>query len=135
MTAKEFLSEAYHVDQRINSKLELVQSLRDMATKATSTLSDAPRSSSPNAHRMEDIIVKMIDLENEINADIDALVDLKRNIMLAIEEVKNVDYRTLLEQRYLCFKSWAEIAENLRYSKDHVFTLHRKALSAIKVNS
>ena len=29
MTAKEFLSQAYRVDQRINAKLEQVQSLRD----------------------------------------------------------------------------------------------------------
>ena len=78
MTAKEYLGQAYRLDQRINSKLEQVMSLRDLATKATSTLSDVAPSGTRNVHRMEDIIVKLVDLENEINSDIDNLVDLKR---------------------------------------------------------
>jgi len=100
MTTKNFLSQACLIDQRINSKLEQVQSLRELAAKATSTLSDAPRSASPNIHRMEDIIAKIVDLENEINGDIDELVDLKRDIMNVINRVENTTYRTLLELRY-----------------------------------
>ena len=46
MTVKEYLSQAYRIDQRINSKLEQVASLRALATKATSTLSDTPPSGS-----------------------------------------------------------------------------------------
>lgn len=48
MTVKEYLSQAYRIDQRINSKLEQVASLRALATKATSTLSDTPPSGSRN---------------------------------------------------------------------------------------
>ena len=40
MTAKEYLSQARQIDVRINSKMEQVSSLRDMATKATQTLTD-----------------------------------------------------------------------------------------------
>jgi len=46
MTAKNYLSQAYRIDQRINSKLEQVQSLRELATKATATLNDSPVSGS-----------------------------------------------------------------------------------------
>ena len=35
MTSKEYLSQAYRIDQRINSKIEQVSSLHDLATKAT----------------------------------------------------------------------------------------------------
>ena len=54
--AKDYLSQAYRIDQRINSKIEQVSSLHDLATKATSTLSDIPPSGTRNFHRMEDII-------------------------------------------------------------------------------
>ena len=40
MTTKEYLAQAYRINQRINSKLEQIVSLRELATKATSTLSD-----------------------------------------------------------------------------------------------
>ena len=85
MKAKEYLSQAYRLDQRIDAKIEQVMSLRNLAAKATSTLSDAMPSGTRNVHRMEDIIIKIIDFENEINADIDRLVDLKREIMRVIK--------------------------------------------------
>jgi DNA-directed RNA polymerase specialized sigma subunit len=131
MTTKDYLSQAYRVDRLITSKLQQVQSLKELATRATSTLSDVPRGGSRNNHRMEDIIAKMIDLENEINGDIDQLVDLKRAIIAAVKGVPEPEQRILLELRYLCFKSWGEIAADMRYSKDYVFELHRKALAAI----
>lgn len=43
MTAKEYLNQAHRLDQRINSKLEQIASLHDLATKATVTYSDMPR--------------------------------------------------------------------------------------------
>ena len=81
MNAKEYLSQAYRIDQRINSKLEQVMSLRALLGKATGTLTGAPKAATPNPHSMEDTICKMVDMEHEINADIDTLVDLKTEIM------------------------------------------------------
>ena len=50
MTAKEYLSQAYKIDNDINSKLEQVASLRDLATKATSTISDTVSYTHLRAH-------------------------------------------------------------------------------------
>jgi len=132
MTVKEYLAQAYRIDQRINSKLEQVVSLRELATKATSTLSDIPPSGTRNLHSMEGIIAKMIDLETEINSDIDTLVDLKREIMVLIKQIQHAEYQTLLELRYLCFKTWEQIAVDLGYSSKHVFYLHDKAVALIR---
>ena len=120
MTAKEYLSQAYRLDQRIDAKIEQVMSLRNLAAKATSTLSDAVPSGTRNVHRMEDIIIKIIDLENEVNADIDSLVALKHEITRIIKAVPNLEYQTLLELRYLCFKSWEQIAIEMNYSIQHI---------------
>ena len=133
MNAKEYLSQAYRVDRMITSKLQQVQSLRELATRATSTLSDTPAGGSRNNHRMEDIISKMIDLENEINGDIDRLVDLKHGIVAAIKSVPDPDHQVLLELRYLCFRSWGEVAADMRYSKQRVFQIHNDALQKITV--
>ncbi len=131
MTAKEYLGQAYRLDQRINSKLEQVMSLRDLATKATSTLSDVAPSGTRNVHRMEAIIVKIVDLENEINRDIDNLVDLKREMVSVIKAVTDPELQTLLELRYLCFKSWEQIAVEMEYSIQHIFRLHDKSIKEI----
>ena len=131
MNTKDYLSQAYRIDQRINSKLAQVMSLRDLLGKATGTLSGAPKAATPNPHTMEDTIAKMVDLENEINEDIDTLVDLKAEIMRRIKRVENTEYQTILELRYLCFKRWEEVSVELGYSMQHLFRLHDEALEAV----
>lgn len=131
MSTKEYLSQAYRIDQRINSKLAQVMSLRELLGKATGTLSGAPKAATPNPHSMEDTIAKMVDLENEINEDIDALVDLKAEIMRRIKRVENTEYQTILELRYLCFKRWEEVSVELGYSMQHLFRLHDEALEEV----
>ena len=130
--AKEYLGQAYRIDQRINSKIEQVSALNNMATKATSTISDMPGSATRNIHRMEDVIVKIIDLQNEINADIDELVDFKAEVMSVIKSIDNLEYQTLLELRYLCFRPWEQIAIELGYSINNVFKMHRKAIELLE---
>ena len=135
MTAKEYLGQAYRLDQRINSKLEQVLSLRDLTTKATATMSDMPGGRSRNVYKMQDIIAKIIDLENEINADIDQLVDLKRDIVAIIKAVENPEYQTLLELRYLCFKTWEQIAVDMGYELRYLHKLHHRALGSCSMPS
>lgn len=132
MKIKEYLGQAYRIDHRINSKLEQISSLHDLATKATSTISDMPGSATRNIHRMEDIIVKIMDLEEEVNKDIDALVDLKMDITHLIKLVDNHEYQIILEQRYLCFKTWEQISVDMGYSIQHTFRLHDKALKEVE---
>ena len=133
MTAKEYLGQAYRLDQRINSKLEQVISLRELTTKATATMSDMPGGGSRNVYKMQDIIGKIVDLETEINADIDRLVDLKREMVAVIKAVANPEFQTLLELRYLCFKSWEQIAVDMNFSMQHSFRIHDKALKEIEL--
>ena len=133
MTAKEYLGQAYRLDQRINSKLEQVLSLRELTTKATATMSDMPGGGSRNVYKMQDIIGKIVDLEDEINADIDRLVDLKREMVAVIKAVENPEYQTLLELRYLCFKTWEQIAVYMGYESRYLHKLHQRALNACTI--
>ena len=133
MTAKEYLSQAFHVDQRIDSKLEQVMKLRESVTKATATLSDMPRADTPNPHRMEDTIGKIVDFEQEINRDIDRLVDLKREARDAISALTDPDQQLVLELRYLCYKPWTQIMEALGYSEPTIYRIHGLALENITI--
>jgi len=131
MTAKEYLSQTWRINSLIDAKIEQAQSLRELAQKATSVISGKQPSGEKNIHRMEDIIVKMVDLENEINADVDALVDLKSEIGSAVKSLENPDYRIVLELRYLCFKTWDEIAACMHYALRNVHYIHGRALKEI----
>ena len=128
MNAKEYLSQAVRLDQKINSKLEQVSKLRNLSMKA-SGLRLAERISGTKEHSlMESALVKMIDLEYEINADIDRLVDLKREIANLIDRIGDPSYRLLLEMRYLGGNTWEDISIRMGYDLRWVYRLHGKAL-------
>lgn len=133
MTVKEYLGQAYRLDQRINSKIEQVASLNELATKCTSTLTGMPRNPSPSVSPMGDAICKIIDLEAEINRDIVRLVDLKRDMVRIIKAVDNTECQTLLELRYLCFKTWEQIAVDMGYNVRHVYRLHDEAVEKVVI--
>ncbi|MDO5299974.1 MAG: DUF1492 domain-containing protein [Clostridia bacterium] len=133
MSAREYLSQAMYIDQRINSKLEQVMKLRETAAKVTATLSDMPRPESPKCQSMEETIVKIVDLENEINRDIDRLVDLKAEARRTIARLENPEQQLILELRYLCFKQWSAIMGEMGISETSVYRIHGEALKNIVV--
>lgn len=132
MTAKKYLQQAFYLDHQINSKIEQIDTLNTLAQKATNTLSDMPKAPGRNTSRLEDIIVKIVMLEEEINKDINTLVDTKVQITEMINEINDKEQQMVLEKRYLNFLPFEQIAVDLNFSIQHVFRIHKKALSEIE---
>ena len=132
MTVKEYLSQAKFLDQRINSKIQQVAALNDLATKATSTLTGMPHNPNHATSTMEETIAKIIDLQAEINHDIDRLVDLKKELFGTIKAVGDTEFQTILEKRYLCFQSWEKISVEMGYDLRWLYRLHGKALDVVR---
>ena len=80
MTAKEYLNQAKTLDQRINVKLDRVSRLRAMTQKITASLDGEQVSHTRNVTSLEDAIVRLMEEEESLNAAIDRLVDLKREV-------------------------------------------------------
>ena len=132
MLAKDFLNQAFLIDQRIRSKSEQIRTLNEIATSCSATLTGMPRNPNRGGSRMADAVCKMIDLENEIARDMDRLIEVKREIVTVINAVDDVVLRTLLEKRYLCGATWEEISVDLCFNRRWTFRLHDKALEAIQ---
>ena len=129
MNAKEYLSQATWLDQMIDSKLEQLEALKSLSMKVTSSFTKEKISGGNiEKSKMESTIVKVIDLENEINADIDRLIDLKKNIQDTINKMEDINQQLLLELRYLSRKGWDEIAALMGYDPRTVYRMHGKAL-------
>ena len=133
MTAKEYLSQAYRLDQRVNSKLEQVESLRALAQKVTTSYESEPVSRSRCVTSLEDTITRMIEAEADLNQTVDALVDLKMEMARYINQVENYDDQLVLEKRYLCFKTWEQIAVDMGYNVRHVYRLHDDAIENLVI--
>ena len=128
MTAKEFLGQAYRLDQRITSKLQQIESLRCLTQKVTQAYGGEAVSRTRNVSSLEDSILRLMEAEEELNRQIDTLVDTKIEIGKLIDRVHNETYRLILDKRYLCFMNWDRIAEELHYSRRWVLSRHERAL-------
>lgn len=133
MSPKEYLSQARFIDNRIAAKKELKQHLYDQATKCTATWSDMPPGQPNGRSRMADYVMKMIELDEEIDKDIVKLVELKREIIRTINKIDDMEYKTVLEKRYLCYEEWEKIAEDMGYSIRQLYRLHGNALLEVDV--
>lgn len=133
MNTKEYLSQAFRLNERINSKLEQIQSLNDLATNCSAVINDMPRNPNRGGSPMADAIIKIISLQEEINDDIDKMVDLKRELVSVVKEVKDIECQILLELRYLCFHSWEDIAVEMGYTVRNIHYLHKQALRLLVV--
>lgn len=128
MNAKQYLRQVRRLDNIINAKLEQVEVLRAMATRMTAKLTANKVQESNTPDKTEKLIVKIIDLEKEITNDIDKLIDLKTEVMRKIDSIQNDDYKLLLTLRYLNFKTWEQIAVEMKFTFQWVHELHKRAL-------
>ena len=133
MNAKEYLSQARNLDQRIITKTQMIDSLNDLATRCTTTYSDMPKSPNHGNSRLEECVMKIMDLEEQILHDMDKLVDLKKEITYVIRSISNPEYQDLLAKRYICCESWEKIAVDMNYELRYIHKLHSRALQEVKI--
>ena len=133
MTEKEYLNQAYRLDQRIRSKQEQISALNDLATSCSASMTGMPRNPNKGGSRMADAVCKIVDLQDSIAADMQELVELKAEIIATIKAVDCIEYQLILEKRYISGKSWPEIAVDLGYKMRHLYKLHDEALAAVKI--
>jgi len=132
MTAKDYLGQAYKLDQRINSKLQQVDSLRSLTQKVTASYGGEVVSHTRNVSSLEDAIIRLMEVEQELNQQIDKLVSLKMDISRCVDLVKNDGFRLILEKRYLCFQQWDHIASDMHYSRRWVLNKHDRAVEVVE---
>ena len=123
------------MDLRIDSKLEQLNFLNELATKCTATISAMPRSPKQTMSAMADTVAKIVDLQKEIDRDIQHLIDIKRQIGASIKAVDNQECQTLLELRFLCAYTWEEIAIKMGFSIQHTYRMRDRALKKIVVSA
>ncbi len=131
MTAKNYLLRAYKLDQEIQSQLDQIASLEDLATSCTSVLSGMPKNPKVGTSSMADAVCRIVDVREEMNRELTRLVELKADAVEVIQRVKNTDQRTVLGMRYLSYYPWETISMKLGLSQSWVLKIHRMALKSV----
>ena len=128
MTAKEYLHQAYRLDHKISSDIEELARLREMSVSISSPkLGERVQTSRATEAPFVRCILKIRELEEKINTEVDLYVDLKSEIRSIIEKVENTDEQMVLRYRYIHNMTWEQIGDELHADSSTVRRWHGAA--------
>ena len=131
MKAKEYLLQISKIDRLVENKIAELEHWQAIAT-GTTTFSDGDRvQSSGNKYKMEDAILKCIEINKELNAEIDRLVDTRKEVISTIERLKPDEY-DVLHKIYVQRKDFKDVAAALDKSYSWVTSKHGRALASLQ---
>lgn len=134
MNAREYLRQAYRLDQRINCDLQEVGRLRVMAESIGSpVLGERVQTSHDVDAHFSRSIEKILVMENMIDQEVDLYVNLRDQIRSVISAVKNPNEQLVLRYRYIHNNTWEKIGEILKVDARTVRRWHDEALKHVQV--
>lgn len=129
MTAKEFLMQAYRLNELIDSDAEELEHLRELANKISSpSIEERVQSTRNPDPPFVKYLNDIIEMEQKIHNELCELVVLKKRISESLEKVEDREERLLLTFRYLNNYKWEEICSRLSVSMRTVHRIHASAL-------
>lgn len=131
MKAKDFLEQADKIEEIIRNKQVEKMQWRDIAMGVTARYEGERVQSSGNGQKMSDAVVRMVEIEREIDRLIDSQIDARLEIIGTIENLKTVEY-SVLHKIYIQHKSFKEVAAERNKSVSWATTVHGRALQSLQ---
>ncbi|MBC3516379.1 hypothetical protein H8K20_08215 [Neobittarella massiliensis] len=132
MTGKEkaaYLSRYKKLERHLDQKVEELARWRSRAEKVTPPLLGA--GDRQTGDRVAFAVEKIIDIEEEIAADMAQISGVREGIRAAIAAVDDDVLQTLLYYRYIDGCTWEQIAARMSYNYRWVLRLHDRALEQV----
>ena len=134
LTPKQYLNQAYRLNELIESHIEELRLLRETSDGLSAVNYDKDRVSGGKVSSpVENIVEKILALQDRINGEIDRFVDLKAEIHDEISKVSDPTEQLVLRLRYIQFKSWPDIQGIIGKKERWAFAIHNTALNHFKV--
>ena len=125
--ARLFLGKLQKLDAMIENKLIEKEQWKSIASGTTTQQGGERVQSSGSQQRMADAINRYRDIEAEIDACIDNLIDAKMDVIAVIEQLELDEY-DVLHKMYVQYKTFYEVADMCKKSYSWVTHVHGQAL-------
>ena len=135
MNIKDYLKQGHLLDQRINFNLRRLQEMRAGIDGMSSPQIQADKvQTSPDGDpAFVKALMRMSELNERIDQEIDLLVDLRNQIDATVRTVDNDDYQMLLLYRYIENRTWEDIGAELGVGKTTAKRWHQEALQMVRM--
>lgn len=132
MTAKEYLSQGYRLEQRIRLVREEIDNLQELAGSVSSPGFEEHYNATRNTEApFVRTIYKIMELEDKQNGLLNQLLEFKQEMCSVIDSVDDLNERMVLYYRYIGNDSWQDIGKRLFVDERTVRRWHNKALAHV----
>ena len=126
---KAILKQYIGLEKRIARLLDEKKKWKEKAEAISPVYSDMPKAG--GCDKIQNAVCQIVDLEQDINREIDAQIDLCRRIEAAVKQIDDEKLRDVMMYRYIDGLKLEEIAIEMSYSYMQIYRLHKKAISEI----
>lgn len=130
---KQELKTIKYLDFKIEHNLQELQNLKLYQDILKGIDYSLEKIQSSNRMDISDTIIKIVDLETQINDDIKRLLDKKELLKAKIDTLKPLMYQVMY-LRYFKYYSWSVVAKELYYCEEYVRKIHGIALEILRKN-
>jgi hypothetical protein len=129
---KQYLERYKNLNREIDRMIDERATIMSRATKITPSYSEMPKG--VDGDKIQQAVDKLCELDGEINAKIDAYVDMREEIERTIKTVGDERIETVLRYRYIDGMKWEQIAVKANYDYRWVLRLHGIGLQKVKLS-
>jgi DNA-directed RNA polymerase specialized sigma subunit len=129
MDVKEFLVSFREFEKYIDQRLDEHARLKARAERITSMMSEMPRY---NGLSREDIIVKKVQLEIDIEDDLKKYKEMRKRVEDVISQLSNKKWQIIMRYRYINGLTFEDIALSLGNDIRHIYRVHGWALEELR---
>jgi len=131
MKVKDYLLQAQKLDAIIKNKTYEKEQWIAIATSTTASSEGERVQASASQQKMENAVLKFMEIEKEIDSCIENMIYTKKEIISQIEKLNAVEY-DVLHLMYIQGKTFDEIADLKNKSYSWATTVHGRALKHLQ---
>ena len=130
--ACEYLGRVQDAERHVEWLRERVANMRMLLTDTSVHYTDMPHSDSPDLQKHQTIQADIDEMEREIKAAEAAATDARLEVGRTVCRLSDTTAQKVLIFRYLDFKSWRDIANEIRFSLSRTYKYHDEALMELE---
>lgn len=133
MTTKDYLNQIRDAKSKIARAQERINEKRNLLTSISVSTENEHVQSSSDPDKIAVMIADILDMESELQVVVNESLQLEREIAHQIDTIEDWRLRELLHWRYVCCKTFDNIAyERMHITFRYALMLHKKALRAFE---
>ena len=132
MSARTFLRRAEQLHAAIQIKKEQISCMRHTLTEFTISPDKERVSHTSTQSPVECAVIRVEELENQLETEIAHYFEVQQEITQAINRLESVCLCSILTKRYILFKPWSAIAEEIGVSEKWLYNQHNYALKKME---